>query len=57
MDAGDDGLGRNGCFMWHGELLDIVQYTDDGQDLHVRVHTTGNLCAILFLFLFFFLGK
>ncbi|PON79922.1 S-receptor-like serine/threonine-protein kinase [Trema orientale] len=29
--------GEIGCFAWYGELTDIVEYTDSGRDLHIRV--------------------
>ncbi|XP_065630045.1 G-type lectin S-receptor-like serine/threonine-protein kinase RKS1 isoform X1 [Quercus suber] len=34
-----DGKGT-GCLAWYGELIDILQYTDVGQELNVRVDAT-----------------
>ena len=53
-----DGKGT-GCLAWYGELVDILQYTDVGPDLNVRVDATelGNLLSshfhkLLHFFLF-----
>ncbi|KAL2495217.1 S-locus lectin protein kinase family protein [Forsythia ovata] len=29
--------GGNGCITWHGNLVDIRQFSNDGQDLYIRV--------------------
>jgi len=29
-----------GCVMWFGDLIDIRQFDNDGQDLHVRMHAS-----------------
>ena len=27
----------SGCILWFGDLVDIRQYTEDGQDLYIRM--------------------
>ncbi|XP_062087410.1 G-type lectin S-receptor-like serine/threonine-protein kinase At1g11410 isoform X2 [Humulus lupulus] len=34
---------KTGCFTWYGELLDIVEFTDSGQDLHIRVDSINSV--------------
>ncbi|XP_068497177.1 G-type lectin S-receptor-like serine/threonine-protein kinase At4g27290 [Phaseolus vulgaris] len=29
-----------GCVMWFGDLIDIRQFDNDGQDLHIRMHAS-----------------
>ena len=45
-----DGKGT-GCLAWYGELVDILQYTDVGPDLNVRVDAT-ELGSVLHLLAF-----
>jgi hypothetical protein len=36
--ANSDVIAKSGCFLWFDEhLIDIRQYTDDGQDLYIRM--------------------
>ncbi|BAT89398.1 hypothetical protein VIGAN_06034500 [Vigna angularis var. angularis] len=30
----------SGCVMWYGDLIDIRQFDNDGQDLHIRMHAS-----------------
>ena len=42
-----DGKGT-GCLAWYGELMDILQFTEEGSELNVRVDAT-ELGSILHL--------
>lgn len=49
MNIGSNKSKRSGCFMWFGQLIDIVQYAEVGPDLHVR-NAVGNLFKIYYHF-------
>ena len=50
-DESEEGIG---CLTWHGDLVDIRTFTNEGQDLYIRVdsivlgNTLSNTCQCLF---------
>ncbi|XP_024437019.2 G-type lectin S-receptor-like serine/threonine-protein kinase At4g27290 isoform X2 [Populus trichocarpa] len=44
--ANSDVIAKSGCFLWFDEhLIDIRQYTDDGQDLYIRMASSEAAAA------------
>ena len=50
-DESEEGIG---CLTWHGDLVDIRKFSNEGQDLYIRVdsvvlgNTLSNTCQFLF---------
>ena len=50
--------GGIGCLTWHGDLADVRTFSDEGQDLYIRVdavvlgNTLINTCKFLFNYCF-----